>query len=192
MVTARLYSRPTGLPESIPWCGWCATAYAKGLGHKCPASGKPPAPPDHPGLAKVSKYRATPTHVDGIRFASKTEAGLYEYAKASEGVVIVPHVRYPLHVLTSPGLPASWFTPDLTLFISVPDTAADGSVVDFGLVVVEAWEAKGAKACESRDYQLRARAFVRSYPSIRLRVFRKVGGEFVEDSNAAGAAGGGE
>lgn len=140
-------------------------------------------------VASTGRYRATPTHVDGIRFASKTEAALYEWARKL-GYVVVPHVRYPLHVLTSPGLPASWFTPDLTLFISVPDTAADGSVVDFGLVVVEAWEAKGAKACESRDYQLRARAFVRSYPSIRLRVFRKVGGEFVEDNQSARAEGG--
>jgi hypothetical protein len=54
-------------------------------------------------------------------------------------------------------------------------------------VVVECWEAKGAKACESRDYQLRARAFRLSYPSIPLRVFRKVAGEFVEDAVALAA-----
>ena len=52
---------------------------------------------------------------------------------------------------------------------------------------VEAWEAKGPKACESRDYQLRARAFRLSYPSIPLRVFRKVAGKFVEDAAALAA-----
>ena len=140
-----------------------------------------PTPPDHPGLTKASKYRATPTHIDGIRFASKTEAGLYEWASA-KGHVIVPHVRFPLHVLTSPGIQASWFTPDLLVMVDNGGTPP--------LYVVEAWEAKGAKACESRDYQLRARAFARSYPSIRLRVFRKVGGEFVEDNQSARAEGG--
>lgn len=123
-------------------------------------------------VASTGRYRASSTHVDGIRFASKTEAGLYEYAKRL-GYIVIPHVRFPLHCLTSPGIPATWFTPDLLIW--------------GGDDVLEAWEAKGAKACESRDYQLRARAFVRSYPTIPLRVFRKVGGEFVEDHNAAQA-----
>lgn len=131
----------------------------------------------------ASKYRATPTHVDGIRFASKTEAALYEWAK-SIGYIIVPHVRFPLYCLTSPGIAASWFTPDLTLFCPVTTTT------NADCVVVECWEAKGPRACESRDYALRARAFVRSYPAIRLRVFRKVGGEFVEDNNAPAGEGG--
>jgi hypothetical protein len=140
--------------------------------------GKKPAPV---AAAKApGKYRATPTHVDGIRFASKTEAGLYEYAKTC-GAVVVPHARWPLNCLTSPGFPAVWFTPDLTLFFPVTNTTA------LGHVVVECWEAKGAKACESRDYALRARAFRRTYPSIPLRVFRKVGGEFIEDAAALAA-----
>jgi hypothetical protein len=50
----------------------------------------------------VSKYRAKPTTVDGIRFASKHEAGEYQKLKALElGRKIRDlrlQVRYPMHV----------------------------------------------------------------------------------------------
>lgn len=116
-------------------------------------------------VASTGRYRASPVHADGIRFASKTERDLYLKAKAGDNIV-VPHVRFPLHCLSSDDIAATWFTPDLLVFTKRG---------------AEVWEAKGAKACESRDYQLRARAFKMSYPSIPLRVFRKVRGLLEEE-----------
>jgi hypothetical protein len=52
--------------------------------------------------SSVSKYRNKPTEVDGIRFASKREAGRYqelrllERAKAIQGLQL--QVRYPLKI----------------------------------------------------------------------------------------------
>ena len=127
-----------------------------------------------PTPTSKSRYRATPTHVDGIRFASKGEAALYVKAKA-EGWVVVPHVRFPLHVLHTEGMAATWFSPDLLCMAACPDNDSAG------LHEVQAWEFKGPKALESRDYALRARAFVATYPSIPLRTFRMVKGQLQED-----------
>lgn len=175
MSPTRVYTRPSGLPEAVKWCSYCGSAFHKSTRHYCAKSGGVAPASTAPVAKAVGKYRAAPTHVDGIRFASKTEAALYEWAK-SPCRVIVPHVRFPLHCLTSPGMPAAWFTPDLVIF---------GIGQERG--EVQAWEAKGAKACESRDYQLRARAFRMTYPSIPLRVFRREGGRFVEDGAAISA-----
>lgn len=57
------------------------------------------------GLGKQSKYRAVPTVVDGIRFASKREAKRYSELKLMERdgaihdlVVDKRSLRYPLYV----------------------------------------------------------------------------------------------
>ena len=126
-----------------------------------------------------SRYRATPTHVDGIRFASKGEAALYSKMRA-EGYLVVPHVRFPLHVLTSPGVPASWFTPDMLRFTPLDTNVDTPGWPQF--FTVEAIEFKGPKTLESRDYALRAKAFRATYPSIPLRTFRMVKGQLQEDA----------
>ena len=136
---------------------------------KMPASKGAVRTPAAPPTSR-SRYRATPTHVDGIRFASRGEAALYVKAKA-EGWVVVPHVRFPLHVLHTEGMAATWFSPDL-LLISGPGKEC----------YVAVWEFKGPKFLESRDYALRAKAFRATYPSIPLRTFRKVKGQIVEDA----------
>lgn len=103
--------------------------------------------------------------MDGIRFASKGEAALYGRARATAAIVL-PHVRFYLALLDDDGR-ALAFTPDLFLPARM-----------------EAWEFKGARAVESRDYPVRAAAFRAAFPGIVLRTFRKVRGELKEDTAA--------
>lgn len=147
-----------------PECKRAAAVYPTGDRVKRPDLSAP--------ARQCRRFASTPTTRDGIRFASRLEADLYGLAKSEPGAVVIPHVRFPLHVVRSEGEPATWFTPDL--LVMRLDVAGERWTV-------EAWEAKGAKACESRDYRLRARAFRATYPNIPLRVFRRVQGQLVED-----------
>jgi hypothetical protein len=147
-----------------------------------------PAPPARDAVGP-RRFRSTPTTRDGIRFASKGEAALYDKAKAT-GAIVVPHVRFPLHVLTTDGQPATWFTPDLVVMVAGGDYG-DGATMHN----VEAWECKpagrkprkgshaGQHGHESRDYALRARAFRTTYTTIPLRVWRVVKGQLQEDAS---------
>ena len=142
-------------------------AIVGGRSQRAVAAVEPPARP--------SRFRATPTTVDGWRFRSKTEAALYAKA-CRECAMVLPPPRFPLACLAGPGEVAPVYTPDLLV---VADSALGGWI--------EAWEAKGPKSCESRDYTLRARAFRQSWQAIPLRVFRMVKGRLVEDAPARAA-----
>lgn len=64
-----------------------------------PVAGKPP---------KRSKYRAQPTEVDGIRFASKKEALRYHGLKVEQGCGDIANLelqpQFPLHVVNPLGV----------------------------------------------------------------------------------------
>lgn len=125
-------------------------------------------------LPAPNKYGAVPTVRDGIRFGSKGEAALYDHLRA-RCVWVLPHPRFPLLALLEPGQRVPMFTPDFLAATAYPLAGEIGHRV-------EAVEFKGGRAAESRDYTLRAAAFRKSYPSIPLRVFRKVRGDLKEDS----------
>ena len=169
------------LTTTCPKCGVKSSVTLDSCGqwlsspHKCAGAGASIPTGDavkRPDLSRRTKYRATPTTRDGIRFASKTEAALYDMAKREPGAVVIPHVRFPLHAITTAGEPCAWFTPDLLVLRL--DLSGERWAV-------ECYEAKGPRALESRDYALRARAFKATYKDIPLRVWRKQRGELVED-----------
>ncbi len=153
-------------------------------GHRPTDFSHKPVPPPARDAIGPRRFRSTPTMRDGIRFASKGEAALWDKAKAT-GAVVIPHVRFPLHVLTTEGQSATWFSPDLVVMMAGGDYDDETTMHN-----VEAWEFKGPRATESRDYALRARSFRATYPTIPLRVFRRVKGELVEDPALSRAAGG--
>jgi hypothetical protein len=157
----------------------CGARFVYGERHKCLGRGKAlvergAQPPPTADLRHApSRFRATPTTRDGIRFGSKGEAGLWDYAKGY-CAVIIPHVRFPL-ALRDERDRALWFTPDL-----------------FFPTLMECWEYKArawkaghdVRGGESRDYRVRAAAFRQAWPSITLRVFRMERGELREDGAA--------
>lgn len=125
--------------------------------------------------------KAKPTTVNGIRFASKTEAVLYRRLllrqRGSPGSLLLRQVRFDLPALSDPDVdpenaseaPETW-KPDF-VFVDPVEISEDGTP----LWTITVHEAKGSKGTESRDFKLRLRAFRVSYPNIPVMIWRSVG-----------------
>lgn len=110
-----------------------------------PATVRPPS-----GI-RPSKWRAKPTVVNGIRFASMAEARAYESLVAIHGRALRCHPRFPLLAIDPDDKGRSLvFTPD---FVVVKDGRMERAI-----------EYKPARSqARSRDYEIRRRAFEASY-----------------------------
>jgi hypothetical protein len=115
--------------------------------------------------------KAERTGVDGITFASKTEALLWRFLRATfVRSVIIRQPIFDLWVLSNgKDAPPIW-RPD---FLLIADTA-------------QVHEAKGRKGLDSRDYILRRKAFEASYPRIAVVEWRMERGRLEETYDTRG------
>lgn len=105
------------------------------------------------------KIRAHPVTADGIRHASKHEKRVYEHLRfLYRGAILLRGVRWDLPCI---GQGETW-KPDFTILEPLGP-----------LFRVAVHEAKGSKAGESRDFRLRLKAFLVSYPSVTVTVWRR-------------------
>ena len=118
------------------------------------------------GATSRTKFIATATVVDDIRFDSKGEAGCYvhlrEMVKQRPDARLYLQVRFPLFSLPPSDVRgrAEVYTCDFALWVPT------------AIVVVD-WKPRSMKA-ESRDARFRIAAFRSSFPEIKLYIWRKV------------------
>lgn len=83
-----------------------------------------------PDLSQRSKYRAVPTVVDGIRFASKKEARRYQELKLlQKSCKIFDLEIQPRFVLTVNGKSVGAYVGDFKYFTSFTDAAIDANPI---------------------------------------------------------------
>lgn len=127
----------------------------------------PPVQAALSAVAKGGSWRsavAKPTNVRGIRFPSKIQAEVYQLLVAQAGVVVIRDPIFDIDALGKDGRPGRW-RPDFLVINTKTST-------------VEIHETKGTKGAESRDWRLRARAFLNQYPDLAPEsyVWRRVSG----------------
>lgn len=129
--------------------------------------GHVPPVPAAPVAARGGSWRsavAKPTDARGIRFPSKIQAEVYQLLASQAGFVVIRDPIFDIDALGKDGRPGRW-RPDFL-------------VINMRAKTVEIHETKGTKNAESRDWKLRARAFINQHPDLapEAYVWRRVSG----------------
>lgn len=113
--------------------------------------------------AKVNKFGAIPTRVDGIRFDSKAEARRYSVLKLLVAAGEISDLRiHPQFTLQE-----AYTTPKAERVSAIRYTA-DFQYRQEGHIVVE--DVKGARATQTQDFKTRSRLFKDQNPHIEFKI----------------------
>lgn len=113
---------------------------------------------------KKHKFRAVPTIVDGIRFASKKEAKDYETlkmlekAKKIKGLVLQPRFKFEVVYYRADSINRRSITKTLKY-------VADFMYEESGKMIVH-----DSKGYETKEFKLKKKLFLEFYPEYELRI----------------------